>query len=71
MLRRLGFVLLLPVVWIPILVLVITVRIPWWAWAFGALFWLLWRLRKRHTTDDTTATPDGPQYAPIRTGGGF
>ena len=71
--RRFLWLLLLPVVWAPLVVLVLAVgtRLPWFAWAFGAVFVVLWRRRRSGGgTDAAGGEPlDGPRWSPTRSVG--
>jgi len=72
--RALRLVFLLPLVWLPILgfLLLAVPALPWWAWLFAGLFWLLF-LRRRHAATglDGGFGDDGPRFSPVRGGGGF
>jgi hypothetical protein len=72
--KRVGFVLLLPLVWVPLLgfALLAFPAVPWFAWVFGLAFWLLVARRRRagHIAPATTdAGISGPMFSPFRESG--
>ena len=71
--RRLGLLLLLPVVWLPILCMLLLAipAVPWWAWLFGVVFWVFLLRRVRGGGADVAPAEGGVAWSPTRRSGGL
>lgn len=70
--RRVLLVALLPVVWVPLVAFLVTVApaVPWYAWVFALVFWvLLWRRRHSNRLDAAPGAEGAPLWSPTGRGG--
>jgi hypothetical protein len=71
--KRWAWLLLLPIVWVPLVGLVVASGLPWYAWVFGVLFWIMVRRRRAASAAGVAGAPveGGAVYSPVSGGGGF
>jgi hypothetical protein len=71
--RRLGLLLLLPLIWLPILGVLIGLGfvLPWWAWPLALV--VVWRVRRmtRGASGDVAPSEGGVSWSPTRRSGGL
>lgn len=71
--RRLGWLLLLPVVWVPLIALALALghSLPWYGWLFGVLFWVMIARRRRAGAVGGEVSDDGARFSPFHRAGGL